>query len=68
MDWSRTSIAVKMGNANYPKGVKTIIYNNIVKDPTKEQIDMFVEGLLLLSDGDSHLGTQVIKRDELSVD
>lgn len=68
MDWSKTSIAVKMGNANYPKGIKTTTYNNIVKDPTKEQIDLFIEGLLLLSDGDSHLDTQVIKRDELSVD
>lgn len=68
MDWSKTSIAVKMGNANYPKGVKTTIYNNIIQDPTKEQINMFVEGLLLLSDGDSHLGTQVIKHNELSVD
>jgi len=68
MSWKKTSIIVTMGNDNYPKKRKTFTYNNIVQDPTKEQVKQFVDGLLLLADGDTYLGSQVIKHDELGAE
>ena len=68
MSWKKTSIKITMGNKVYPNGVKTTTYNNIVPDPTKEQIKQFAQGLLLLSDGDTFLGSEVIKYDELGAE
>jgi len=65
MNWKKTSIIVTMGNDNYPKKKKATTFNNIVSDPTEEQIEQFVDALLLLSDGDTYLGSQIIKHDEL---
>ncbi|KRO00320.1 hypothetical protein [Companilactobacillus kimchiensis] len=67
MNWKKTSIIVTMGNDKYPKKVKATTYNNIVQDPTEEQIKAFVDGLLLLSDGDVYYSTQVIKHDLVNV-
>lgn len=62
MEWKRTSIIVTMGNDMYPdNGIKRFTFNNIVADPTKEQVKQFVSGLLLLSDGDSYLGSEIVK-------
>lgn len=63
MSWKKTSIVVNVANDKYPKGKKKRNFNNIVENPTKEQMDLFVEGLLLLSDGDTHINTEVIKHD-----
>lgn len=63
MSWKKTSIIVKLGNENYPKGYVTKTFNNIVENPTKEQIDTFIEGLLLLTDGDSLMHTEIIRHD-----
>jgi len=67
MSWKKTSIIVTMGNDNYPKGYKKTTFNNITPNPTKEQLDLFVQGLKLLS-GDTHLGTEVIKHDQLGAE
>jgi hypothetical protein len=61
MSWKKTAVNITMGNERYPKGIKVIRFNNIVEDPTKEQIQMFAEGLVLLSDGDSYLGSEIVK-------
>lgn len=68
MSWKKTSITVVMGNDKYPKGTRTATFNNIVPDPTEEQIKSFAEGLQLLSDGDTYLGSEVIKYDQLSAE
>lgn len=66
MSWKKTSITITMSNPNYPnKGLKTTIYNNIVPDPTKEQIQEFGQALELLSDDDTFVGSEIIKHDEL---
>lgn len=68
MSWNKTSITVTLANDKYPKNRRRAIFNNIVQDPTAEQINLFVSGLLLLSDGDTHLGTEVTKHDELTAE
>lgn len=65
MSWKKTAVTITMGNEKYPKGLKTTIYNNIVPDPTKEQIQQFGEALELLSDGDTFMGSEIIKYDQL---
>ncbi|ALB29615.1 hypothetical protein [Companilactobacillus heilongjiangensis] len=61
MSWKKTAITITMGNDKYPKGIKVIRFNNIVEEPTKEQLQQFAEGLVLLSDGDSYLGSEIVK-------
>lgn len=68
MSWKRTSIKMIMGNQNYPGGIKVFTYNNIIENPTREQIKLFSEGLQLLSNGDAFLGSEVVKHDELSAE
>ncbi|MQS76932.1 hypothetical protein [Companilactobacillus halodurans] len=68
MSWKKTSIIITMGNDKYNKGKKSTTYNNIIENPTQEQIKMFSDGLLLLSDGDVFLGSEVIKHDELGAE
>ena len=68
MSWKKTAIKIIMANQDYPDGIKIFTYNNIVENPTREQIKMLAEGLQLLSNGDAYLGSEVIKHDELSAD
>lgn len=68
MSWKRTSIAITMANPKYPKGVKVFNFNNVIPDPTREQLDMFAEGLVLLSNGDVYGGVEIIKHDELDAE
>lgn len=68
MSWKKTSVVITMGNDKYPKGMKATTFNNIVEDPTKEQISLFAQGLQLLSDGDVFLGSEIIKHDELGAE
>jgi len=65
MDWKKTSIVVTLNNSKYPKGHKGKSFNNIVPEPTKEQIDLFVEALLMLSDGSTVTGTEIIRHNTL---
>lgn len=68
MSWKKTSIMIIMGNEKYPKGKKITTFNNIVAELTAEQIKLFAEGLQLLSDGDTFLGSEIIKHDALSAE
>ncbi len=63
MSWSKTSIIVTTSNPKYPKGKLTKTYNNIVENPTEEQIKLFTQGLLMLSDGDTLFRTELVKHD-----
>ncbi|AUI72508.1 hypothetical protein [Companilactobacillus alimentarius] len=65
--WKKTSIIVTMANDNYPNGKRAKTFNNIVEKPTEEQIALFTQGLLMLSDGDLLYGTEVIKHNTLDV-
>lgn len=57
-----------MANEKYPKGKRAINFNNIVENPTQEQIDLFTQGLVLLSDGDELYGTEVIKHNTMDAE
>ncbi|KRK64876.1 hypothetical protein FC72_GL001931 [Companilactobacillus tucceti DSM 20183] len=65
MDWEKTSINLTMTNDKYAKGKMVRSFNNIVANPTKEQIDLLVEGLIMLSDGDAFLKAEIIKHDAM---
>jgi len=65
MDWEKTSINLTMTNDKYAKGKMVRNFNNIVANPTKEQIDLLVVGLIMLSDGDAFLKAEIIKHDEM---
>lgn len=66
--WKKTAIVVTMANEKYPKGKRAINFNNIVENPTQEQIDLFTQGLVLLSDGDELYGTEVIKHNTMDTE
>jgi len=68
MSWKKTAINITMGNADYPQGVKVTRFNNIVEEPTKEQIEQFAEGLVMLSNGDTYLGSEIIKYTQQSAE
>ena len=67
MNWKKTTINLKMGNDEYPKGYKIIPFSNIVENPSKEQVETLAEGLTLLS-GDKFLGSEIIRHDTLNAD
>ncbi|MFH5810742.1 hypothetical protein [Companilactobacillus sp. FL22-1] len=61
MSWKKTAINITMGNDKYPKGIRVFRFNNIVEEPTTDQIETFAQGLVLLSDGDTYLGSEIVK-------
>ncbi|WP_334332080.1 MULTISPECIES: DUF1659 domain-containing protein [unclassified Companilactobacillus] len=65
MNWKKTSIIVTLNNENYARGKKARTFNNIVENPTEEQIKLFTDALLLLSNGDTLGDTEVVKHDTL---
>lgn len=66
--WKKTAVIVTMANEKYPKGKRTINFNNIVETPTKEQIDLLAQGLILLTDGDLLYGTEVVKHNTMDAE
>lgn len=65
MNWKKTSIIVTLNNENYANGKKARTFNNIVENPTEDQIKLFTDGLLLLSSGDTLGDTEVVKHNTL---
>lgn len=65
MNWKKTSIIVTLNNENYANSKKARTFNNIVENPTEDQIKLFTDGLLLLSNGDTLGDTEVVKHDTL---
>ncbi|AKP67253.1 hypothetical protein [Companilactobacillus ginsenosidimutans] len=61
MDWEKTSLKVEFINEkNYKNGKMTRTFNNIVPNPTSEQIELFIEGILLLTKGDTLGNTEIL--------
>ncbi|MFD1472228.1 hypothetical protein [Companilactobacillus mishanensis] len=61
MDWEKTSIRVTMANdKNYEKGYIVRTFNNIVPNPTQEQINLLGEALELISKGDKFQKAEVV--------
>lgn len=65
MDWEKTSIRLKFINANkYTNGHIVRTFNNIVADPTPEQLKTFAQAIELLSDGDTFSSGEVLLKDK----
>ncbi|WP_125567028.1 hypothetical protein [Companilactobacillus insicii] len=68
MSWKRTSLNVTMANDKYVGGKKIKPFNNVVKEPTKEQINLFSEALTILSDGDAFVKAEVVQHTDVVTD
>ncbi|WP_125772539.1 hypothetical protein [Companilactobacillus furfuricola] len=54
MDWQKTTIKLRFNNdEKYKKGYIVRTFNNIVEKPTDKQVQDLIDGILLLSDGDT---------------
>lgn len=65
MNWNKTSINMTMANENYKDGKAVRGFQNIIKEPTKEQIKTFSEALVSLSDGDTFLKAEIVQHTDL---
>ncbi|WP_334329657.1 hypothetical protein [Companilactobacillus sp. HBUAS59699] len=68
MSWKRTSINVTMANDKYIGGKKVKPFNNVVQEPTKEQIALFSDALAMLSDGDTFVKAEIVKHTDIATD
>lgn len=66
MSWKRTSINVTMANDKYIGGKKVKPFNNVIQEPTKEQIALFSEALTILSDGDTFVNAEIVKHTDIA--
>lgn len=62
MNWEKTTIKLRFNNEKYKKGYIIRTFNNIIEEPTEEQLQTFIDGLLLLSDGDTFSTATILTR------
>jgi len=61
MSWNKTSINMTMANENYKDGKAIRGFQNVIKEPTTEQINKLSEVLVMLSNGDTFLKAEVVQ-------
>lgn len=64
MDWEKTTIKLRFNNGKYKNGFIVRTFNNITQEPTEEQLQTFIDALLLLSDGDTFSAATITSREK----
>ncbi|APX71911.1 hypothetical protein M5C72_01865 [Companilactobacillus allii] len=65
MNWNKTTINMTMANENYTDGKAVRGFQNIVKEPTPEQLKTFAGVLETLSNGDIFLKAEVVQHTDM---
>ncbi|WP_129045462.1 hypothetical protein [Companilactobacillus metriopterae] len=65
MSWEKTLINLTLKNDAYSGGTAVKRFNNIIQEPSKEQIQLLSDAIVMLSDGDQLLSSQIVKHENV---